>query len=66
MKRKILKEDSPLGKQIQEIEELMDKYGIVIDGNYLTLLVNNKSYRIGRDQCRFPRFVDEPFVLVEE
>jgi len=46
MKRKILKEDSPLGKQIQEIEELMDKYGIVIDGNYLTLLVNNKSYRI--------------------
>jgi len=65
MSRKILKEDSPLGKQIQEIEELMDKYGITIDGDNLMLLVNNKTFRIGRDSNRFPRFVDEPFILKE-
>lgn len=60
-----INEESELGRQIREIEELMDKYGIVIDGDHLVLLVNNRTFKIGRDQNRFPRFVDEPFILVE-
>jgi len=62
---KVIKEDSSIGRKILEIESLMDKYGIIIEGNNLILNVEGKEFKIGRDSDRFPRYIDEPFILID-
>jgi hypothetical protein len=48
---------------ITEIEELMNKLGVHIEGSHLELHVNGKAYHVGRDCCEFPRTIDEPLRL---
>lgn len=59
--RKVIKEDSELNRRICEVEALMNRYGMQIDGAYMKLSVNGQTYNIGRDSCEFPRQIDEPF-----
>lgn len=59
--KRVIREDSELNRRICEVEDLMHKYGIQIDGAYMKLSVNGQTYNIGRDSCEFPRQIDEPF-----
>jgi len=57
-----LNERSNTYKNILEVEELMEKYGLKIEGSYLTITgPAGVTYNIGRDQSEFPRTIDEHF-----
>ena len=70
--RKVIKEESVLAQHIQEVEQLMDKYHLKINGAHMTMEVcdedgkNPISFNIGRDSDCFPRMLDEPFWRVVE
>lgn len=66
---KVLNENSDLGKKIQEVEDLLNKHGLVITGGNLCIQSGVHTFGIrldGMECSALPRIFDEEkFVLIE-